>query len=61
MAGSEWEWISGPADAAQPSQGITRGAGWSDGGIYLAISNRGLIAVRYRGNVYGLRVCADVT
>jgi hypothetical protein len=59
MTGNEWEWTSGPADVAQPTQGVIRGAGWSDFGMFLCLPNRGLGSVRARNVGYGLRVCAD--
>ena len=42
-----------------PELGILRGMGWSGSGLYVAISNRGLVPP-FRTNHYGLRVCADL-
>ena len=59
LSGSEWEWTSGPGDVAQPAQGVVRGAGWLEFGLYLAISNRAMEGSGLRSYHYGLRVCAS--
>jgi formylglycine-generating enzyme required for sulfatase activity len=59
LTGNEWEWVAGPADVAQPAQGILRGAGWRDFGLFLAISNRGPLGIGNRSTQEGVRVCAD--
>jgi formylglycine-generating enzyme required for sulfatase activity len=60
LTGSEWEWTAGAVDVAHTTEGIIRGGGWRDHGLFLAMSNRGLGGIGFRTREYGLRVCADV-
>jgi eukaryotic-like serine/threonine-protein kinase len=59
MTGSEWEWTAGPADAALPKEGVVRGAGFYDDGIYLFLSNRGYTDPESAYFGLGLRICSD--
>jgi hypothetical protein len=59
LSGSEWEWTAGPADVAQAALGIIRGGSWRDSGMFLEISNRGVLGPKERYWGRGLRVCAD--
>jgi formylglycine-generating enzyme required for sulfatase activity len=59
MTGNEWEWTSRPADVAAPKLGVTRGAGFDDYGMYLSLTNRGVLSVSSRYLRFGLRVCAN--
>jgi formylglycine-generating enzyme required for sulfatase activity len=59
LTGSEWEWISGVPDIAQPKQGAMRGGAFGDFGVYLAIPNRGPSSTGERYGTHGLRICAD--
>jgi formylglycine-generating enzyme required for sulfatase activity len=58
MSGSQWEWTGGPADAALPAKGISRGGSWASSGLLLTIANRNVTGHGYRDYNYGLRVCA---
>jgi formylglycine-generating enzyme required for sulfatase activity len=60
LTGNAWEWTSGAANVAHPTQGITRGAAWDSFSLFLAISNRGVQLITARARPFGLRVCADV-
>ncbi len=60
LAGSEWEWTAGPADVAQPAQGVTRGGGYVESGAILLISGLGTMGPSDRVLGVGLRVCAGL-
>jgi formylglycine-generating enzyme required for sulfatase activity len=60
MTGSLWEWTAGTPDAAHPEVAAGRGGSWADSGLYLALTNRGVLGRSARILSYGLRVCADV-
>ncbi len=60
MAGSEWEWVAGSSDSAEPDRAVNRSGGWRDYGMFLSITNRGTGAItRERIRADGLRVCAS--
>jgi formylglycine-generating enzyme required for sulfatase activity len=61
MAGSEWEWVAGSSDTAEPDRAVNRSGGWRDYGMFLSITNRGTGSItRERIRADGLRVCADL-
>jgi formylglycine-generating enzyme required for sulfatase activity len=61
MIGNEWEWTSSPAAALRDHRAIeqTRGGGYKDDGLGLAITNRSHTGRTERYPATGLRICAD--
>jgi formylglycine-generating enzyme required for sulfatase activity len=60
MVGSQWEWTSGVADAAEPQVAVNRGGGYRDEGLAVVLSNRELMGAARRHPPIGMRVCADL-